>query len=194
MPETEAIGGLVLDGTRLCTAFSVGREEVAIRAPYEWRRVWEALAVVAGHRFGGDLQFQSPSARVTVERGQERWYPAEPFRVRVVAVSRPPLGWDLMVASFYSHRPVVGVRLASDERIEPGEPLLLVGHGGGMLGSVSGRFVGTEPGRVAAHRRPARGRVLRWPAHAGGRGSRGCHGRRHARPAVRGDPLFAWPL
>jgi hypothetical protein len=99
---------------------------------------------VTEHRFGGDLQFQSPSARVTVERGQERWYPAEPFRVRVVAVSRPPLGWDLMVASFYSHRLVVGVRLASDERIEPGEPLLLVGHGGRMLGSVSGRFVGTD--------------------------------------------------
>jgi hypothetical protein len=145
LPEMGAIGKLVVGGDRLCTAFVVASERVTQAGPYgyRWEPVWENLAVSAGHCFDPEMQFRSNRTPASGPPGREAWYPAETFPARVVAVSRPPLGWDLMVVAFYSYWQLPALRIAS-EPPERGEILLMVGYGGGVLGAVSGRFLGTD--------------------------------------------------
>ena len=117
---TDAIGRLIIDGQRLCTAFVVwsgarrGAEGLGGRTT-----VYEHWLATAGHCYGGKLVFQQGS---------------QAYEARVIGFSGGGTnGFDVMVMSFVTDRPLPALEPAFGEYPEVGDPLMLVGYGSRAL-------------------------------------------------------------
>lgn len=117
----DAIGRLIVDANRLCTAFLVRSIERRSAVPFGIPRVtYENWIASAGHCFGQHLLFQL----------RDTAYPVE----RVIAFSAgESLGHDVMVASFSSPGPLPTLEPAFGVYPQMGDRLMLIGFGGKAL-------------------------------------------------------------
>jgi len=120
----DAIGRLIIDDARMCTAFIVRSEDLRIivrhYGPVNGPPVYENWIVSAGHCFGRDLAFV---------QGQIGHY-----ITRVVGFSSGgTVGYDVMVAIFYTWTQMPTLEPAFGEYPKVGDPLLLIGYGRGAL-------------------------------------------------------------
>lgn len=117
----DAVGRLIIDGNRLCTAFIVRSIERRSVIPFGIPRVtYENWIATAGHCFGQHLLFQHGGA----------WFPV----ARVIAFSAgESLGYDIMVASFSTPAPAPTLEPAFGVYPQVGDRLMLIGYGGRAL-------------------------------------------------------------
>lgn len=116
----DAIGRLVVDDARVCTAFVVRSVERRARTRYYGESVYfENWIATAGHCFGAELVFLQGRTwrRIT----------------QVIGFSGGSQGHDVMVAAFSTHVPVPALEPAFGQYPEVGERLLLIGYSRGAL-------------------------------------------------------------
>ena len=118
---TDAVGRLIIDDQRLCTAFIVWSDVRQVSDGFGGRStVYENWLATAGHCHGGNLVFQ--------HRGQ-----AYPTRVIGFSAGRTNGGFDVMVMSFVTDRRLPTLEPAFGEYPQVGDPLMLVGYGSRAL-------------------------------------------------------------
>jgi len=117
----DAVGRLRVESTRLCTAFLFRSVEQRSTVPFGIPQVtYENWIATAGHCFGQRLLFQHGDA----------WFPVE----RVVAFSAGDArGYDILVATFPSPRPLPTLDPAFGVYPTVGDQLMLIGFGGRAL-------------------------------------------------------------
>ena len=117
----DAVGRLIVDGNRLCTAFVVRSIERRSTVPFGIPRVtYENWIVSAGHCLGQHIVFQFGGTKFPV--------------TRVIAFSAgDSVGYDIMVASFPTPAPVPTLEPAFGVYPQAGDRLMLIGYGGKAL-------------------------------------------------------------
>ncbi len=141
----DAIGRLIIDGYRLCTAFVV--RSIPRQVPYRLggsTTVYENWLATAGHCNGGKLIFQQGS------RAHE---------ARVIGFSTSGTdSFDVMLASFVTDKPVSSIEPAFGEYPRAGDPLMLIGYGSKALMMRVGPLVGyDDSGRMEIYGYASRG-------------------------------------
>jgi hypothetical protein len=116
----DAVGRLIVNDTRVCTAFVVRSvvHRVTVRY-YGTNTYYENWIATAGHCFGQDLVFAQGRAahRIT----------------QVIGYSGGTVGFDVMVASFPTDTPLPALEPAFGEFPVVGDRLLLIGYSHGAL-------------------------------------------------------------
>jgi len=117
----DAVGRLIVDGNRLCTAFVVRSIERRSTVPFGIPRVtYENWIVSAGHCFGQRLVFHLGGTKYSV--------------TRVIAFSTgDSLGYDILVASFPTPALAPTLEPAFGLYPQTGDTLMLIGYGGKAL-------------------------------------------------------------
>lgn len=141
----DAIGRLIIDGYRLCTAFVV--QSIPRQVPYRLggsTTVYENWLATAGHCNGSRLVFQQGT----------RTYDA-----RVIGFSTAGAdSFDVMVAAFVTDKPAPTLEPAFGEYPQAGDPLMLIGYGSRALMMRVGPLVGYDDrGRMEIHSYASRG-------------------------------------
>jgi hypothetical protein len=116
----DAIGRLLVDDTRVCTAFVVRSVERRIATRYYGvTTFYENWIATAGHCFGQELVFAQ-------SRGWHRV-------THVIGYSSGHVGYDVMIAAFPTYAPVPVLEPAFGELPVVGDRLLLIGYSHGAL-------------------------------------------------------------
>jgi len=118
---TDAVGRLIIDDQRLCTAFIISSDVRQVPDGFGGRStVYENWLATAGHCQGGTLVFQQQSQAYTA-------------RVIGFSAGRANGGFDVMVMSFVSDKRLPALEPAFGEYPQVGDPLMLVGYGSRAL-------------------------------------------------------------
>lgn len=133
----EAIGRYVT-GSGSCTAWIARSREVELRRgnyfDHYIEQLHEIWIVTAAHCRGEQADFIWPGGRARV--------------TDVIGWSAPGVGHDVLIARFYASHPLPALELDAGP-IDEGEPLTLIGYGGGALLSRVGPMIGRdERGRI----------------------------------------------
>jgi len=141
----DAIGRLIIDSTRLCTAFVV--RSVPRQVPYRLggsTTVYENWLATAGHCNGGRLIFQQGSRT---------------HEARVIGFSTAGAdSFDVMLAAFVTEKPVPSLEPAFGEYPQAGDMLMLIGYGSKALMMRVGPLVGYDDrGRMEIYSYASRG-------------------------------------
>ena len=116
----DAIGRLVIDTDRVCTAFVVRSAERRVTHRYYGQVVfYENWIVTAGHCFGQSLTLIQGNSRRRI--------------AHVIGYSGDGQGYDVLVATFSTHVPLPTLEPAFGEFPAVGDKLLLIGYGHGAL-------------------------------------------------------------
>lgn len=116
----DAVGRLIVDDTRVCTAFVVRSIVHRISTRYYGSSVYyENWIATAGHCLGRDLVFVRNGVQYHV--------------TQVIGFSGGPMGYDVMIASFQTDAPVPTLEPAFGELPALGDSLLLIGYSYGAL-------------------------------------------------------------
>lgn len=128
----DAIGKLIVDDDRLCTAFVVRSiERHSTGSPGRVTVVHENWLATAGHCLGQTLIYQQGNTRHQV--------------TRIIGYSAGDVrGHDVMVAAFFTNLPVPTLAPAFGEYPQVGDPLLLIGYGRKALMMRVGPLVGYD--------------------------------------------------
>lgn len=119
---TDAIGRLIIDGERLCTAFLVHSVDRRFTDRFGSGPtvMYENWIATAGHCLGGALVFQLGTAKYEV--------------TRIIGYSAPDThGHDVMVAAFLTRVRLPALEPAFGVFPQIGDPLMLIGYGGKAL-------------------------------------------------------------
>lgn len=117
---TNAVGRLLIDDHRLCTAFLVRSTERRYSDRFSGSMVvYENWLATAGHCLGAKLVFQQgPRA----------------YEARAIGFSAGgPSGFDVMVLSFVTEQPMPTLEPAFGQYPQPGDLLMLLGYGSKAL-------------------------------------------------------------
>lgn len=128
----DAIGRLIVDQDRICTAFVVRSEpRRSSDRFFGVSSYYENWIASAGHCFGRDLAFVQGAVthRIT----------------QVIGYSGGVAGHDVMIAAFTSDRALPTLEPAFGEYPQPGDPLMLIGYGRGALMARVGPLEGYDP-------------------------------------------------
>jgi hypothetical protein len=141
----DAIGRLIVDGYRLCTAFVI--RSIPRQVPYRLGGhsvVYENWLATAGHCNGGHLTFQQRS---------------KTHDVRIIGFSDAGTdSFDVMLTAFVTDKPMPVLEPAFGEHPQVGDPLMLIGYGSRALMMRVGpleRY--DERGRMEIHSYASRG-------------------------------------
>lgn len=142
----DAIGRLIIDDHRLCTAFIVRSDErrAVIDRFGKSAITYENWLATAGHCHGGKLIFQ--------QGGRS-------YETRVMGLSEGgPNGFDVMILSFLTERQMPALEPAFGAYPQVGDPLMLIGYGSKALMMRVGPLISyDERGRMEIHSYASRG-------------------------------------
>lgn len=128
----DAIGRLIVDNHRVCTAFIVLSVKRSSREPRGGRvTIYENWLASAGHCNGQDLVFRQGSSQYRISR--------------ILGFSAGHgEAFDVMVASFYTYSPMPALEPAFGEYPKVGEQLMLIGYGRKALMMRVGALLGYD--------------------------------------------------
>jgi hypothetical protein len=143
--STDAVGRLIIDGTRLCTGFVV--RSTPRQLPYRLGGhtiAYENWIATAGHCHGGQLTFQQGTRK---------------YDVHVIGFSDAGTdSFDVMLMGFLTENPFPTLEPAFGVHPQVGDPLMLIGYGSRALMMRVGPLLRyDERGRLEIHGYASRG-------------------------------------